>query len=131
MSDHSIDQVNGRSLVEAFAICEQRLNTVMVLRESAEINGGRFDGAVLCTELRIAVKATAKQKTSAFSFESRSTRSYLKPCRALSGKTAAQNLRDSAIKQPRQLPFDPLNERGEKLICVERSIGCSPSARIH
>jgi hypothetical protein len=41
MSDQSLDQVNGRSLVAAFAICEQRLNTVMVLRESAEIGGGR------------------------------------------------------------------------------------------
>lgn len=55
MRDQSRDQVNGRSSLAASAICERALDIVVVL-ESTEIFGGRFDGSGLCAEFEQLVK---------------------------------------------------------------------------
>ncbi len=60
MPDQSYDQVNGRSLVTTFARCELRLNTVMIFQERRRHAPVDFDGAVLCTEFREAVKTKSR-----------------------------------------------------------------------
>jgi hypothetical protein len=49
-------------MVVAFARCERRLNTVVVLQEAPRYPAVGFDGAVLCTEFCTAVKTSRKTK---------------------------------------------------------------------